>query len=102
MRLETQFIRTFVLNCTKLRTSSNSHPPLCQPNVTKKGRFVRFESRIVRFANAFCEKSSTFVRKFEFVQHEGSCKSSVSLLTPTYRSFEQREIRTRRSRSSRN
>lgn len=29
MRLETQFIRTFVLNCTKLRTSSNSHP--CHP-----------------------------------------------------------------------
>ena len=26
MLLETQFIRTFVLNCTKLRTSSNSHP----------------------------------------------------------------------------
>ncbi len=29
MRLETPFIRTFVLNCTKLRTSSNSHP--CHP-----------------------------------------------------------------------
>jgi len=37
--------------------------------VTKKGRFVRFESRFVRFANAFSKKSSNFAADFDIHMH---------------------------------
>lgn len=54
MRLETPFIRTFVLNCTKLRTSSNSHPPLCQPNICCTFEDTEFESiPVTRVAGIF-------------------------------------------------